>query len=290
MERRAILGGTFNPPHVGHLAIASAALEQAALQQVIWVPAAQPPHRTRDSLPERHHRVEMIRRAIAPYSTFSLTTVEGDRLSPSYAIDTLIELQRQYPVSQWYWIIGLDAFQTLPRWYRRLELIPRCTWLVAPRAVGTVQNQTTPAEMTQTTQATQTHQTDLLDPPDNELENYPDTTNPTAIPTVSAQTVGRPPVFENSSQIWTGEGGNASLEPHLLRSTLISICQRVVQQLASQQMAIQWQLLDMPLLTVSSSLIRQQWGDRHLISTLVPTAVQAYIQQHQLYPVVQAEG
>jgi len=206
MQRRAILGGTFNPPHMGHLEIASTALEQAALQQVIWVPAGCPPHRALDSLPEHHHRLEMIRRAIAPYPAFSLSTIECDRPSASYAIYTLGELQRQYPTSQWYWIIGLDAFRTLPRWYRRLELIPSCTWLVAPRAIEAV-----------------------IDP------------------------------------------------------AFTSLCQQVTQQLISQQIEIQWQLLEMPLVAVSSSLIRQRYGDRHPIHPLVPTAVQDYIQQHQLY-------
>jgi len=254
MQRRAILGGTFNPPHLGHLAVAAVALERAGLHQVIWVPAGQPPHRTIDRLTKLPHRLEMLRLAIAPYPAFSLSTVDCDRASPSYAVHTLLELQRQYPASHWYWIIGLDAFQTLPRWYRRLELIPQCTWLVAPRPINPSQ-----AKSTQTGQLTHNAQADPLKLASRDLQNNLEGSDSTV---VSTQAVVYPPVFENSSHF---------------------CCQQVVQQLASQQIEIQWQLLDMPLLNISSSLIRQQLGDRRSISTLVPAAVEAYIRQHQLY-------
>ncbi len=272
MQRRAILGGTFNPPHLGHLAAAAVALDQAALHQVIWVPAGQPPHRTIERLTTLPHRLEMIRLAIAPYPAFSLSTVDCDRASPSYAVHTLLDLQRQYPASHWYWIIGLDAFQTLPRWYRRLELIPQCTWLVAPRPIHPIQSKPTqpgqlthsqPGQLThpQPGQLTHSGQADSLNLASRDLQNNPEGSNPTV---VSTQAVVYPPVFENSSPV---------------------CCQQVVQQLASQQIEIQWQLLDMPPLNISSSLIRQQLGDRRSISisTLVPAAVDAYIRQHQLY-------
>lgn len=254
MQRRAILGGTFNPPHLGHLAVAAAALDQAALHQVIWVPAGQPPHRTIDCLTKLPQRLEMIRLAIASYPAFSLSTVDCDRASPSYAVHTLLELQRQYPASHWYWIIGLDAFQTLPRWYRRLELIPQCIWLVAPRPINPIHSKSTQAgQLTHSSQA---------DPPklaSRDLQNNLESSNPTV---VSTQAVVYSPVFENSSHF---------------------CCQQVIQQLALQQIEIQWQLLDMSPLTISSSLIRQQLGDRRSISTFVPAAVEAYIRQHQLY-------
>ncbi len=265
MQRRAILGGTFNPPHLGHLAVAAVALDQAALHQVIWVPAGQPPHRTIDPLTKLPHRLEMLRLAIAPYPAFSLSTVDCDRASPSYAVHTLLKLQRQYPASHWYWIIGLDAFQTLPRWYRRLELIPQCTWLVAPRPINPSQAKSAqPGQLThpQPGQLPHNAQADPLTLASRDLQNNLEGSNPTVVSTVSTQAVVYSPVSENSSHV---------------------CCQQVVQQLASQQIEIQWQLLDMPPLNISSSLIRQQLGDRRSISTLVPAAVEAYIRQHQLY-------
>lgn len=133
MPNLGILGGTFNPIHWGHLLMAEAALDQGKLDQIIWVPAHHPPHRSLSQLVDVSHRIEMVRRAIAPHPAFQLSTVDCDRPSPSYAIDTLTDLQHQYPHSQWYWILGLDAFQTLPQWYRRPDLVPQCQWLVAPR-------------------------------------------------------------------------------------------------------------------------------------------------------------
>ncbi|HIK40018.1 nicotinate (nicotinamide) nucleotide adenylyltransferase [Thermoleptolyngbya sp. M55_K2018_002] len=147
MQRLGIFGGTFNPPHFGHLHIAESALRQAQLDRVLWVPAAVPPHRQGQDLVAIAHRLELVKRAIAPHPSFALCCVDpktaGDR---SYAIDLLHQLETQYYTqyisndhgieaadNQWFWIIGQDAFATLPRWYRRRELIPRCTWLVAPR-------------------------------------------------------------------------------------------------------------------------------------------------------------
>ncbi|MGG6293480.1 nicotinate (nicotinamide) nucleotide adenylyltransferase [Leptolyngbya sp. AN02str] len=129
----AILGGTFNPPHVGHLHMAEAALGWGAIEQVIWVPNDVPPHRRGEVVLPFHHRYAMVERAIAPYPQFTVSRVDGDRAGPSYASDTLAALQQQYPQRQWAWIIGLDAFQSLVRWHDRQWLIPQCIWLVVPR-------------------------------------------------------------------------------------------------------------------------------------------------------------
>ncbi|GAB4142412.1 MAG: nicotinate (nicotinamide) nucleotide adenylyltransferase [Cyanobacteria bacterium J069] len=143
MKRLGIFGGTFNPPHWGHLHIAEAAVHQGHLDRVLWVPAVMPPHRVPQELVAIAHRVEMVKRAIAPYPAFELCLVEPEfPNAPSYAIDLFHQLQQSFisncdetdPADpQWFWIIGQDAFSTLPRWYRRQELIPRCLWLVAPR-------------------------------------------------------------------------------------------------------------------------------------------------------------
>lgn len=162
MQRLGIFGGTFNPPHCGHLHIAEAALHQANLDRVLWIPAVAPPHRQGQDLTAIAHRQELVKRAIAPNDRFALCCVEpqkpGDR---SYAIDLLDQVQAlcissrpetESSHSQWFWIIGQDAFATLPRWYRRQELIPRCTWLVAPRPI---QNPAAAADPTTTVQILQ---------------------------------------------------------------------------------------------------------------------------------------
>lgn len=134
---RGIFGGTFNPPHIGHLQVAQAALVQAGLDQVLWVPTYRPPHRRTAALVSFEHRLEMVNRAIAPLPLFRASDVENLSASdagPSFAIHTLTCLQRQYPNSDWYWILGLDSFYTLPQWKYHQALVPQCTWLIAPRA------------------------------------------------------------------------------------------------------------------------------------------------------------
>lgn len=133
MQKLAILGGTFNPVHWGHLQMAAAAVEQMQLAQVLWVPTQKPPHKSDADLLDFQHRLEMVNRAIAPYPDFKVITLKQPTSGPSYAIDTWFALEARYPHSQWFWILGLDAFQSLPRWYQRRELAKRCCWLVAPR-------------------------------------------------------------------------------------------------------------------------------------------------------------
>jgi nicotinate-nucleotide adenylyltransferase len=133
MSKKAVLGGTFNPIHLGHLLIAEAALNQLALEQVIWVPTYRPLYKSANELMDFQHRLTMVKLAIASNPSFVVSTVERNQPHSAYAIDTFLSLQNIYFASQWYWIIGLDAFLTLPRWYRRQELLTRCIWLVAPR-------------------------------------------------------------------------------------------------------------------------------------------------------------
>jgi nicotinate-nucleotide adenylyltransferase len=114
MQKSAILGGTFNPIHCGHLEIARAAFKQFQLDQVIWVPAYHPPHKS-------------------ALSIFVLSTMDQAQAGQSYAVHTLRTLQSLYPQQEWYWILGLDAFRSLPQWYARQEMAAHCCWLVAPR-------------------------------------------------------------------------------------------------------------------------------------------------------------
>jgi nicotinate-nucleotide adenylyltransferase len=129
MQKIAIFGGTFNPVHCGHLLIAEAAMNQKSLDRVLWVTVY--PRYKAATILEFRHRQAMVERAIAPYPNFVLCTLEEQQ--SNYAIDTLLSLQARYPNSEWYSIVGLDAFRSLPRWYRSQELAAQCCWLVAPR-------------------------------------------------------------------------------------------------------------------------------------------------------------
>jgi nicotinate-nucleotide adenylyltransferase len=133
MVKVAIFGGTFDPIHLGHLIVAETALSQLNLDLVIWVPACHPPHK--NGLAYAHRR-SMVEDAIASHPAFVLSPLETVQAGTDYAVKTLTALQDLYPQQQWSWIIGKDAFLTLPRWYGRKKLIPACNWLVAPRPDG----------------------------------------------------------------------------------------------------------------------------------------------------------
>lgn len=129
LPRRAIFGGTFNPVHYAHLDIARAAQQQFHLDEIIWVPTIAPHYKTEVAALE--HRLAMVKQAIAPYPQF---TAAG--LSARFAIEIFTTLQVQKPNTRWFWLIGLDAFTTLPRWVDRDQLAPVCEWLIAPRGAA----------------------------------------------------------------------------------------------------------------------------------------------------------
>lgn len=136
MRKLAILGGTFDPVHCGHLAIAQVALTQVHLDRVIWVPTRHPPHKSGRTLLDFDRRMQMVQLAIAAQPAFDLSLVEANRTETSYAIQTLTDLQEIYADAQWYWIVGADAFATLPRWYQGDRLAAAVEWLVAPRSLS----------------------------------------------------------------------------------------------------------------------------------------------------------
>jgi nicotinate-nucleotide adenylyltransferase len=105
MRKVGILGGTFDPVHWGHLVIAETALSQVELDQVIWVPSPCPLHKQAVIF---KHRLEMVQRAIADHPAFIVSIAGFNHSKPSFAIETLIELQAVYPNTHWYWIVGLD--------------------------------------------------------------------------------------------------------------------------------------------------------------------------------------
>ncbi|AGY60234.1 nicotinate (nicotinamide) nucleotide adenylyltransferase [Gloeobacter kilaueensis] len=128
-----IFGGTFNPVHRGHLAMARAACKQFDLDRLLWVPAGQPPHKPLLGNATIDDRLEMVRLAIASEAGMELSPIDAHRPGPAYAIDTLELLDRAYPETCWYWLLGEDSLIDLPGWQRASELIGRCHWLVAAR-------------------------------------------------------------------------------------------------------------------------------------------------------------
>lgn len=203
LQKVGIFGGAFNPVHWGHLLVAETAFNQLQLDQILWVTTYRPSHKKNSHLLEFTHRLNMVQRAIADHPNFTTPDIPPEPEEPSYAISTLLKLKVLYPLADWYWIIGADAFQNLPDWRSSEKLASQCTWLVAPR--------------------------------------------------------------------------------NALDST--TLCRQVADQLATNSLQIRWQILSMPQVEVSSSLIRYYCQTRRSLRYLVPEAVRDYIVTHQLYQI-----
>jgi nicotinate-nucleotide adenylyltransferase len=133
MEIIGLFGGTFNPIHHGHLALAQTVLETLQCSQVRFIPSALPPHKTAPAVTAQH-RAAMVQLAIRQYPQFILDTCELDRQGPSYTIETLHLLKHRLPDQSLCLIMGQDSYQQLPTWHRWLELLDYCHLLIVHRA------------------------------------------------------------------------------------------------------------------------------------------------------------
>jgi nicotinate-nucleotide adenylyltransferase len=117
VPRVGIFGGTFDPPHVGHLLAAVDAAEALALDRVLWIPASTQPFKAaRADVAPADDRLAMTRRTIGADPRFSVDTVELDRGGLSYMVDTVRTLQQRDGRAEWFLLVGADAARTLPQW------------------------------------------------------------------------------------------------------------------------------------------------------------------------------
>lgn len=136
-----IMGGAFDPIHVGHLAAAEEARVTLGLREVLFIPSGQPYFNGKQKVLAVEHRVAMVRLAIAPNPHFKLSTMEIERTGESYSVDTLEELHRRYEDGRrWFFILGMDALLTLPHWKEPDRLIQLCHLVVANRPEFTAQD------------------------------------------------------------------------------------------------------------------------------------------------------
>jgi nicotinate-nucleotide adenylyltransferase len=128
-----VMGGTFDPIHIGHLAVGEGAREALGLDTVLFVPAAQPPHKPAGSVTAVEHRAAMVELAISGNSSFELSTIEIDRGGPSYTVDTVEQLARREPGVDLHLIVSAETFVQLRTWHEPERLFGAARIAVVPR-------------------------------------------------------------------------------------------------------------------------------------------------------------
>lgn len=128
-----IFGGTFDPPHMGHLILAETCADALTLARVLWVPAADPPHKQGAPISAARHRVAMVAIAIADNPRFALSRIDVDRRGPHYSADMVRLIAEQYPGEQLYFLIGGDSLHDLPTWHEPARLLAGCKLAVMRR-------------------------------------------------------------------------------------------------------------------------------------------------------------
>lgn len=134
MTRIGVMGGTFNPPHIGHVALAQAARQQLQLDHVLLVPAGKPPHRELPADPGREVRHDLCLRAIEHEPGLRVSRVEVDLEQVSYTVDTLTLLKQELPKDGLTLVIGADQAMTFEQWHRAREIPQLAEIAVAARS------------------------------------------------------------------------------------------------------------------------------------------------------------
>jgi nicotinate-nucleotide adenylyltransferase len=124
--RIGIFGGTFDPPHVGHLILAEECRTQLNLDILLWIVTDNPPHKRYVNISPIEDRVKLVQKAIQGNDAFVLSRVDIDRPGPHFAIDTVNILKQEYPGAKFFYLMGGDSLHDLPTWNRPQDFIETC--------------------------------------------------------------------------------------------------------------------------------------------------------------------
>ena len=133
-KRIGLLGGSFNPPHQAHLALAGLALQALALDEVRWLPAGEPWQKAGQPMASAEHRLAMLAALLQGQAQQVIDPRELRRAGPTYTIDTVRELVAEQPEADWFFILGQDQYADFDRWRDWPELLQHLTLAVAARA------------------------------------------------------------------------------------------------------------------------------------------------------------
>lgn len=132
--KKAIFGGTFDPIHIGHINIAYEALYRLELDEVIFIPNGNPPHKFNRRVTEEEIRYEMVREAIGKEKRFSISDYEISREEISYTYNTLEYFTKREPETQWYFLVGMDSLMSLYKWRNVDSILKNCILVVLSRS------------------------------------------------------------------------------------------------------------------------------------------------------------
>ena len=133
MARVGLLGGTFNPPHLGHLVCAQEACVALGLDRVVLVPAGVPPHKEVEAEPGVEHRIAMCEAAVAGDDRFSVSRADVDRAGPAYTVELLRTVRDESPDDELWFIVGGDMAHSLPAWRNPETVLQLARLAVAER-------------------------------------------------------------------------------------------------------------------------------------------------------------
>jgi nicotinate-nucleotide adenylyltransferase len=131
-----VFGGTFDPPHIGHLIIAAEADAQLGLDRLFWVLTPDPPHKKGQPITSLNHRLAMIKLAISNNPRFELSNVDIDRPGPHYALDTIKIIADRFPNSDLVYIMGGDSLRDLATWHRPVDFVEAIQIIAVLRRPG----------------------------------------------------------------------------------------------------------------------------------------------------------
>jgi nicotinate-nucleotide adenylyltransferase len=133
MKKIGIMGGTFNPIHNGHLFLAENAYEQIGLDQILFMPSKNPPHKAKPDMITDQQRVDMINLAIQDNPHFDISTIELERDGYTYTADTLTLMMKEQQDLRYYFIVGADSLFMMHQWYQPQVIFDLCTVVAAGR-------------------------------------------------------------------------------------------------------------------------------------------------------------
>lgn len=133
MARIGLFGGTFDPVHIGHIALAGQVLTEYNLDRIIFLPTGNPPHKKTLDITDKMHRYRMVQLACEGNPRFCVSDYEIIKKTPNYSYQTVGDFKKMYPEDELFFIVGGDSFRDFPKWMEYEKLMGLCTFIVVSR-------------------------------------------------------------------------------------------------------------------------------------------------------------